>query len=129
MVKENDHDNDPLQTLMNYYSSWYRMKRALALWIRFINYLRGRRSTSKLSVHDVREAEVVLRRSQSVDFASEIRRLRSDKPVKVASSLRQLNPFLDSKGLLRVGGRLRAHLSANSHPYILSGEPCYCYGR
>ncbi|KAJ8019307.1 hypothetical protein HOLleu_42169 [Holothuria leucospilota] len=123
MAKENDHDSGPLQTLMNYYSSWYRMKRALAWWIRFINYLRGRRSTSKLSVQDVREAEVVLlRKSQSVAFASEIRRLRSDKPVKVASSLRQLNPFLDSKGLLRVGSRLRARLSANSHPYILSGD-------
>ena len=118
-----ENSDGPLQMLMRHYSSWYKMKRALAWWARFIGFFKGQRFTSGLSVQEIRQAEeVLLRMCQSETFASEIERLRKGKPVKASSSVRQLNPFLDVQGLLRVGGRLKASDFKIKHPYIISGR-------
>ena len=118
-----ENSDGPLQMLMRHYSSWYKMKRALAWWARFIRFFKGQRFTSGLSVQEIRQAEeVLLRMCQSETFASEIERLRKGKPVKASSSVRQLNPFLDVQGLLRVGGRLKASDFKIKHPYIISGR-------
>lgn len=43
---------------------------------------------------------------QGVVFAREIKTLRNQQPLPHNSELRALNPFIDGKGLLRLGGRL-----------------------
>ncbi|XP_029155184.1 uncharacterized protein LOC114928270 [Nylanderia fulva] len=60
-------------------------------------------------------------------FTKEIRRLQNGTPLPSRSFLQKLTPFLDSEGLLRVGGRLRnANLQYNAtHPPILPSESTF----
>ena len=58
---------------------------------------------------------------QAVSFA--IKQLKSEKKMVPESiSISQLDPFLDNRGILRVGGRLRkSNLTGEeNHPVILS---------
>ncbi|GFW73633.1 integrase_H2C2 domain-containing protein [Trichonephila clavipes] len=57
-------------------------------------------------------------------FLAEIKSLQSKGVVLPNSKLRNLNPFIDSDGLLRVGGRLsNSDLPyVNKHPAILPGN-------
>ncbi|CAB0030756.1 unnamed protein product [Trichogramma brassicae] len=68
--------------------------------------------------------EACLVRSQLQYFEVEARELRHSRPVPRKSPLAALDPFLDAKGILRVGGRL--HHSALpfhlKHPPILDGS-------
>ena len=59
---------------------------------------------------------------QAESFANDIKQLKSQKKmVSESSSISQLDPFLDNRGNLRVGGRLRkSNLSQEeNHPVIL----------
>ncbi|GFX12452.1 integrase catalytic domain-containing protein [Trichonephila clavipes] len=57
-------------------------------------------------------------------FLAEIKSLQSKGVVSPNSKLRNLKPFIDSDGLLRVGGRLsNSYLPyVNKHPAILPGN-------
>ena len=59
---------------------------------------------------------------QTESFANEIKQLKSDKKmVPESSGISQLDPFLDNRGILRVGGRLRKSNLAEeeNHPVLL----------
>ena len=59
---------------------------------------------------------------QAESFANDIKQLKSQKKmVPESSSISQLDPFLDNRGILRVGERLRkSNLSQEeNHPVIL----------
>ncbi|XP_029168783.1 uncharacterized protein LOC114938832 [Nylanderia fulva] len=58
---------------------------------------------------------------QAETYKEELRHLKNGKPLPTRSSLLKLSPFLDSEGLLRVGGRLKhAALQYDAtHPTIL----------
>ncbi|XP_051864163.1 uncharacterized protein LOC127566223 [Drosophila albomicans] len=61
--------------------------------------------------------------AQRHTFPQEYQCLQSKQQVPSSSSIRNLNPFLDGKGILRACGRLRASHSLRydeSHPIILS---------
>ncbi|KMQ87939.1 bel12-ag transposon polyprotein [Lasius niger] len=62
-----------------------------------------------------------LRVVQSLHYAAEIANISSNRAVSHQSSLKNLNPFLDDKQVLRVGGRLKhAILSQDErHPMIV----------
>lgn len=65
--------------------------------------------------------------TQAVHFRREIKELRSDKAIKTLPSdsvLNPLAPFLDGKGVLRVGGRLNNALIPYdaAYPIILPGK-------
>ncbi|XP_060801917.1 uncharacterized protein LOC132902105 [Amyelois transitella] len=51
---------------------------------------------------------LLLRNAQMQSFSDEIHCLQENKPLKRDSRLRDLTPYLDSDGLLRVGGRIGA---------------------
>ena len=154
-VKEN---SDILKRLQRF-SSWHKVKVAVALCLRYKKKLRGNVLAKKkapsdgtseerpingtsispgFNVVDLEEAEVeILKQVQSDAFPSEIRSLQTiqtkskngsrelDKEKKAllrkASSLRSLDPVLDSDGIMRVGGRIRrANLSVTlKNPIIL----------
>ena len=59
--------------------------------------------------------------SQNEYFSAELFDLQKGKDVSVNSSLSMLRPYLDSEGVIRVGGRLlKSHLRhAQKHPVIL----------
>lgn len=66
----------------------------------------------------------LIRYSQNLTFKDDIKQLQHNKQVSKSSRLCRLNPFIDSDGILRVGGRLtNAKISFdNQHQIILSPE-------
>ncbi|XP_066270881.1 uncharacterized protein [Branchiostoma lanceolatum] len=120
---------NPMDALIAHYSSWYRLKKAVA-WIAKVKQSLKQKSKSpgkttcqRLSTGDLARAELeIVRHVQRSHYSEEIVSLqRSKGSVKSCSSIFQLNPKLDEEGILRVGGRLRqATLSEEmKHPMML----------
>ena len=66
------------------------------------------RRTGPPTAQELRDAEHVwLLNVQAEQFGAEVAALQQGKRLPAGSRLHQLTPFLDSSGLLRVGGRLR----------------------
>ncbi|KAK3726566.1 hypothetical protein QZH41_001952, partial [Actinostola sp. cb2023] len=126
---------------LEYFSDWYRAKKAIALCIKFMTILQNRSSTCTtrslpLLVKDLIQAEqVIIKAVQEDAFAKEkdiVRSLdaqsnkegsvrRQGLPVAKSSSLYRLDPFIDENGILRVGGRIRCSDFSYDvkHPIIL----------
>lgn len=121
---------DATQTLINHYSSWYRLKRAVAIYIRFFSFLKRKAQKTipnyvKLSVTEIKSAELaVIRHVQKMNFQKEIevKRGRDTKTLPRSSPVYSLDPEWDDENkVLRVGGRLRrADLELDAkHPILL----------
>ncbi|GFV34687.1 integrase catalytic domain-containing protein [Trichonephila clavipes] len=81
--------------------------------------------SSQRCCQNIDQAETkLIRMVQEQVFLAEIKSLQSKGVVSPNSKLRNLNPFIDSDGLLRVGGRLsNSDLPyVNKHPAILPGN-------
>lgn len=131
-----------------YFSSWSRMKRALAVCCDYIKILRHRVRSKKLAgqskehcnignrhVEDLIQTELLIIKSVQLSaFGKEIEVLKniqnaiedsdhvkySKSTLKKGSNLARLDPFLDEDGVLRVGGRLtRSRVKENVNPVIL----------
>lgn len=78
-----------------------------------------------LTTQEINQAVVILLKiSQQEYFEKEIRKLKLGKNIQYDSKILNLNPFLDSNGILRVGGRLN---NSNfefekKHPALLSSK-------
>ena len=137
-----------VEKLINHYSSWYRLLRAIAIYARVKDILQKRnqtRSTGKksdhagsehrntpLSLEELDHAELFLiKYTQMQYFHEEIAQLnqqrdepdrltRSRAAIKKSSPLYRLSPWLDN-GIVKVGGRLKnATLSDEmKYPVIL----------
>ena len=117
---------------LEYFSDWFRARRAIALSLLYLQRLREQvvaehkvsNKKAILEVQHLQEAEnVIVKSVQSTAFPEELKSLKSSQHVKSLdnrlatpaertlcpkqSSLHKLDPFLDSQGILRVGGRLR----------------------
>ncbi|XP_055842658.1 uncharacterized protein LOC129909610 [Episyrphus balteatus] len=120
---------DVIDHIISKTSSWFRMQRILAYVIRFIfNYLcekskpKRQRRTSYLTLKEIHVAKTTIIKSvQLTSFSEDIRTLILKKELPLKSRLLKYAPFLDNKGLLRVGGRIKnANINFNiKHPYIL----------
>ena len=129
-----------IDKLFQHYSSWYKLKRAVAWILRVKKGLHSRvtqRQTSSviqpprkdqscLTTDDIRDAErAIVRYVQQTVFPEEIAMLKgtpSEKQhLKRSSPTHRLDPKLDGDGILRVGGRLgrSAMPEEVKHPYIL----------
>ena len=136
---------------LEYFSDWHRAKRAIALCLRFKKRLQQgsvkklkvcpTRDFSRyqpVGVEEMQEAEFeIIRIVQADKFKSELSTLKSckafgvpsdrkeisdrHKSMKGRSDLRQLDPFIDSAGLIRVGGRIQNAMVPNAvkHPVVL----------
>lgn len=113
---------DQLSRISNYFSSWNKLKRIVAWWLRLIWVCLLRAPVKEvLSIKEVRKAEILLiKHVQQQHFSDEIARLLTGASVAKSSPLRLLIPFIDQDGLLRVGGRLIECKSIETRPYILS---------
>ncbi|XP_054708165.1 uncharacterized protein LOC129217975 [Uloborus diversus] len=111
-----------VENLYNRISVWSKLQRIVAWCLRFIRNARGMKvNSSFLQVDELREAhDQVIKAVQRTVFSTEIATLEKGKVLK-SGNLSQLNPFIDSEGLLRVGGRLKNANLAESvkHPLIL----------
>ena len=117
---------------LEYFSDWFRARRAIALSLLYLQRLREQafaehkvsNKKAMLQVQDLQEAEnVIIKSVQCTAFPEELKSLKSSQHVKSLedrlaapaeikfspkqSSLYKLDPFLDSQGILRFGGRLR----------------------
>lgn len=119
-------DEHPIDTLSKHYSSWYRLKRAVAWWMKLIRRLRNKdQGSSPLSVDEIQEAEmVVVKHVQRGSFSSEIQRLGEGRKVSKKSEIKALDPLLDSNGMLVVGGRIRRSQFHEQvkHPYLIPSD-------
>lgn len=114
-----------LDDLVRRYSCYFRLVRVVAYCFRFADNLRKpqqSREFANLTTPEIaRGFHVLLANVQATHFAQECEDLARGRMLSRRSSLRSLNPFLDSEGLLRVGGRLNnAFLTYDEkHPIIL----------
>lgn len=121
--------------LFNRYSDYMRLVRVTAYCLRFINCIqpvRKRRpidsakpeNVSLTQVEIQNAQETLVRLAQREIFSDEINSLVKGQTISKQSPLRSLAPFVDSAGLVRVGGRLsNAPISYNKrHPLLLPSK-------
>ncbi|XP_076301681.1 uncharacterized protein LOC143219696 [Lasioglossum baleicum] len=120
-------------TLASRFSSWAKLIRITAYIFKFIHALRARKNTSSpissngstVSVDECSEARIFWIKSiQREQFPTELEALTHGRSVSTKSSIISLNPFIDSDGVLRVGGRLhKAQIPvAQKHPVLLASH-------
>ncbi|XP_049329531.1 uncharacterized protein LOC125794101 [Astyanax mexicanus] len=125
--------HDPISMLLNNFSNWNKLRRAVAWFLKLKRILTQRVLKRKgalkgveagpmtHSVQDLEEAEEsIVKFCQKQGFPQEIECLRNGKNVSRKSSIFRLDPVLDH-GILRVGGRLSrmAMPEEQKHPAIL----------
>ena len=97
----------PISILFNDSSSWTKCKRVIARIRRLLPKNRDLRKQSSIGVDELNEAEFILIEFIQKDaFAHERQLIRSGQNVKPTSSLIRLSPYVDDRGIMRVGGRL-----------------------
>ncbi|KAI5725827.1 hypothetical protein M8J77_020771 [Diaphorina citri] len=125
LVVEKPEDNI-LMKAIEQCSSLVRIEKIFAWILRFIQNVRNKaeRNLSRdLSIPELRAArQLCVKTSQKVHFGNEFKTLASNSGC--SEKLRVLSPFIDSSGVLRVGGRL-AHApipETAKHPVVLSNK-------
>ncbi|CAK1577869.1 unnamed protein product [Parnassius mnemosyne] len=92
------------------YSSLNKLLRVIAYCRRFLDLLKPkeeRHINRILTKDEINQArETCIKESQRASFTEEIKALKRKERIKRSSKILTLNPFLDAKGILRVGGRL-----------------------
>ncbi|XP_047027719.1 uncharacterized protein LOC124635810 [Helicoverpa zea] len=96
----------PIKKLLSHYSSFSRVQRALAWLLRFSKVLRKLTFNCKtLTVEELENSlSLLVQHEQTEYFANEIESVKCARTC--SRPIQKLNPFLDHRGLLRVGGRL-----------------------
>lgn len=110
-------DDDPIDALMARSSSWMKLLRIVVHILRFCKVIP---TSPVMDATALRLAErVVIKSVQKAFFSIELQQLSDNKIC--SRPIRQLAPFLDKDGLIRVGGRLgKAALEFDQqHPYLL----------
>lgn len=108
-------------------NSFERMKRILVVVIRvknkFISKIRKYEcNNGVLNSDELRvSSNKIIMFVQHQHFAAEIKALSTKMPVHRQSQLKSLNPFIDSDGIMCVGGRISKSIVSNvtKHPIIL----------
>ena len=95
-----------IDQLLSITNNWWKLKRIVA---RMLKWPSRRKKQPVINLDDLQEAETkIIRLVQQDIFSSEIADLKVPDKSKVKSSqLVMLNPFIDDRGILRVGGRLK----------------------
>ena len=121
--------DEVITRLLNYHSSWYKLKRSIA-WILVtitqlyfrIKGMKLRDMSKELTVDELQNAEVsILKCVQREAYHEEISAVRMQQGVKRFSSIFRLSPIMTDDGLLAIEGRLRNSClsAANKHQVIL----------
>lgn len=106
-------------------SSFKRLLRIIAYCYRFINRCKKKIKVGVLTVEEISQAEnAVSSLVQKEAFSQELHCLQTGRSIKSDSALIALDPYLDARGLICVGERLRhAKISQEAkHPIILPSK-------
>lgn len=106
-------NSDVVDSFFGHFSSWERLKRAVAWLLRFKTFCKHRFlrkaeecESGYITAEELQKAEtVILQTVQQSHYEGELNLLKRSKPVKKSSSITSLNPVYDN-GLLKVKGRL-----------------------
>ena len=117
-------ENDLYHRIMSHYSSWYRMQRALAWWLRLRNMLcKTTVPRGNLTTAEIQKAKFCLiGYIQKHYYPDEMACLTAGRSVKKSSDIVSFQPYLDDDGLIRVGGRLTALHDLKMHPCLIRGK-------
>ena len=118
---------NPTEEFLSYSSGWYKTKRKIAWLNRFISFLKNKNECNRyaLSAKELETAEnCLIKYLQKNSFGETISFGRKDKPLPRNNPLIKYNPFIDEKGILRIGGRLKnSYLESKTiNPIILHGK-------
>ena len=119
----------PMDQLIDHFSSYHRLKKSIVGLRRICRFfMRSYTAKTKLlapvTSDDLAEAEVALvKHVQAMCYEKEFSDLQSSGRVRKTSSLKLLDPVINSEEILVVGGRLKyARLAVRQkHPYLLPG--------
>ncbi|XP_068989255.1 uncharacterized protein [Neodiprion pinetum] len=89
------------------FSLFGKLQRVIAFVLKFkANALSGKKN-GPLSVEEFKKAEkAIIRLTQQEALATELQSIEQGAQVIKTSKIASINPYIDSEGLLRVGGRL-----------------------
>ncbi|XP_037868119.1 uncharacterized protein LOC119628748 [Bombyx mori] len=112
------------------FSRYWRLIRSTAWFMRAVhNWMhKSSKRHGELIADEVKVAELIwIRKSQRRMFSDDIESVKKTGQVKRDSPLRQLTPFLDKDGILRVRGRICRADGDNDfrHPIILNPKDRY----
>lgn len=111
---------EPLEQLINKYSSLRKIQRIVAYCRRFVDALRKNKRVGHFTEQELHEALMVLvKHTQRSEFSEDIKNIQSGRML--SKPMRKLNAFIDDQQVFRVGGRLaRSDLEFQAkHPALL----------
>lgn len=123
-------ENNDAITILTRFSSLSKLIRVIAYCCRYYNLCKVRvlkkmfTEPAYLSANELDDAfNRCIKLSQLMSFRDEISRLTLGKQVAKSSKIYVLDPFIDDKGIIRVGGRLaNAEIPGDmKNPILLSG--------
>lgn len=109
-------------TNCKYHNSFPKMQRIFAYVNRFFKFKKGVKYSEELTPQELKAGtQFLIRNIQFVHFAVEYKTLQRKENILPSSKMYSITPFMDSEGLIRVGGRLQhSFLSFEAqHPIIL----------
>ena len=118
--------------LWSKFSSMAKLARVLAYCLRFVHHKHRIRDPllthpPALSSEELKKAHLkIVQHLQRKAWPDEFQRLSSKQPVLLSSPTAKLNPYLDSSGVIRVGGRLSKSKTLPAevqHPILLPKTP------
>lgn len=117
-------DNNYVYDLLQYHSSLTQIKRVIAWILRFISKLRNKSQQCAdylITIELNNSTDHLIQCIQRHEFAQEYKSLQQKKIVFSKSRIYKLSPYLDEKGIIRVGGRLKkSNLPSNmKNPAII----------
>lgn len=109
------------------FSNYNKLKRVYGYVLRFVNNCKNKNSklTGTLQVTELNQSLAILVKFSQLDsFTDEVQSILANKPLHAKSKLLSLAPFLDSTGVLRVGGRIQNSEFEydQKHPIILDAK-------
>ncbi|GFY21718.1 integrase catalytic domain-containing protein [Trichonephila clavipes] len=102
--------NSFVNNLLNLSNDYFKIIRVLSFICRFVYNCKSKESKGigPLELGELKKAEqLLLKLVQKEEFKVEMNGIQNSAMVPSNSRVKTLNPFIDSEGILRVGGRLR----------------------
>lgn len=109
-------------SILSRFSTWSRMQRSIGYVLRFVytKFLDQPHAEGVLTLSEQNRAVMfAVRLTQKACFSDLLKQLSSPNRVITPPTMAQLAPFLDPKGLIRVGGRLKNSLLNDEVKYPL----------
>lgn len=116
-----DKSTPAVDQLLNRFSSWYRLRKAVAYLLRFIDYLKDKRKGQTHNPHVSRPIEPADLRTAEAAIVRYTQKQQLTRDTLRSNRYEKLKPMMSPEGVMCVGGRLnKADLPSDTkHPWIV----------